>query len=131
MITEPDHSSDETNSKVDTIAEEHLDDPEIEIAHQRRQTNRQKTFLFDEKESALNLVVDCSNLLKHDEPKKDMCKTEMKICLANTTYEIREDANPDNVKTTHRNHLIEYLQKEERLPPLITNYAIMSRDSDF
>ena len=31
----------------------------------------------------------------------------------------------------HRNHLIEYFPKEERLPPLITNYAVISRDSDF
>ena len=51
--------------------------------------------------------------------------------ITKTTYEIREDANPDNVKTTHRNHLIEYFPKEERLPPLITNYAVISRDSDF
>ena len=51
--------------------------------------------------------------------------------ITNTTYEIREDANPDNVKTTHRNHLIEYFPKEERLPPLITKYAVISRDSDF
>ena len=51
--------------------------------------------------------------------------------ITNTTYEIREDANPDNVKTTHRNDLIEYFAKEERLPPLITNYAVISRDSDF
>ena len=51
--------------------------------------------------------------------------------ITNTTYEIREDANPDNLKTTHRNHLIEYFPKEERLPPLITNYAVISTDSDF
>ena len=51
--------------------------------------------------------------------------------ITNTTYEIREDSYPDNVKTTHRNHLIEYLPKEERLPPLITNYAVVSRDSNF
>ena len=51
--------------------------------------------------------------------------------ITNTTYEIRKDANPDNVKTTHRNHLIEYFPKEERLPPLITSYAVISRDSDF
>ena len=51
--------------------------------------------------------------------------------ITNTTYEIREDANHDNVKTTHRNHLIEYFPKEERLPPPITNYAVISRDSDF
>ena len=51
--------------------------------------------------------------------------------ITNSTYEIREDANPDNVKTTHRNHLIEYFPKKERLLPLITNYAVISRDSDF
>ena len=60
-----------------------------------------------------------------------MYKTEMKICLTNTTYEIQENSNPDNVKTTHRNHLIEFFPKEERLPLLITNYAVISRDSDF
>ena len=48
-----------------------------------------------------------------------------------TTYGIGEDANPDNVKTTHRNHIIEYFPKKERLPPLITNNAVISRDSDF
>ena len=51
--------------------------------------------------------------------------------ITNTTYGIREDANPDNVKTTHRNHLIEYFPKEERLPPLFTNYAVIFRISDF
>ena len=51
--------------------------------------------------------------------------------ITNTMYEIREDANPDNIKTTHSNHLSEYFPKEERLPPLITNYAVISRDSDF
>ena len=51
--------------------------------------------------------------------------------ITNTTYKIREDANPDNFKTTHRKHLIEYFLKKERLPPPITNYAVISRDSDF
>ena len=51
--------------------------------------------------------------------------------ITNTTYKIREDANPDNVKSTHRNHLIEKFPREERLPPLITNYAVISRHSDF
>ena len=49
----------------------------------------------------------------------------------NTTYEIHEDANPENNKVTHRYHLIEYFAKEERLPPLITNYAPITKDSDF
>ena len=48
-----------------------------------------------------------------------------------TSYEIREDAKPDNVKTKHSNHVIEYFPKQKRLPPLITNYAVISRDSDF
>ena len=51
--------------------------------------------------------------------------------MTNTTYELREDANPDNIKVTHRNHLIEYFLKEERLPPLITNYASITKNSDF
>ena len=50
--------------------------------------------------------------------------------ITNTTYKIRKDTNPDNIKTTHRNHLIEYFPKEERLLPLITSYAVISRDSD-
>ena len=41
--------------------------------------------------------------------------------ITDTTYKIRGDASPDNVKTTHRNHLIEYFSKDERLPPPITN----------
>ena len=48
----------------------------------------------------------------------------------NTTYEIQEDVNPDKNKTTHRNHLIGCFPKKERLPPLITNHAVISRDSD-
>ena len=44
---------------------------------------------------------------------------------------MREDTNPENVKTAQINHLIEYFPKEERLPQLITNYAGVSRNSDF
>ena len=51
--------------------------------------------------------------------------------ITNNTYEIRKDANPDNIKTTQKNHLIDYFPKEERLLPLIANYAVISRDSDF
>ena len=47
------------------------------------------------------------------------------------TYESREDANPDNVKTPHKIHLLEIFPKEQRPPPLITNYAVISKDSDF
>ena len=52
--------------------------------------------------------------------------------ITNTTYEIQEDANPDNIKVTHGNHLIEYFPKEESLPPVITSYAPpITKDSDF
>ena len=51
--------------------------------------------------------------------------------ITNTTYEMRQNAIPDNIKVTHRNHLIESLPKEERLPPLITNYAPIAKNSDF
>ena len=51
--------------------------------------------------------------------------------ITNTTYEIREDANPDKIKVTHHNHPIELFPKEERLPPLITNYAPITKYSDF
>ena len=43
--------------------------------------------------------------------------------ITNTTYEIQGDTNPDYIKVTHPNHLIEYFPKEERVPPLITNCA--------
>ena len=51
--------------------------------------------------------------------------------ITNTTYNIQQDANPVNVKTTHRKQLIEYFRKEEQLPPLFTNHAFKSSDSDF
>ena len=48
-----------------------------------------------------------------------------------TRYELRGDANPDIVKTTQKNHKIEYFPKEERLPPLFTDDAVFSRDYFF
>ena len=51
--------------------------------------------------------------------------------ITNTTYEIKEDENPENVKVTHRNHLLEYFPKEETLPPLLTNYAPVEQDDNF
>ena len=50
--------------------------------------------------------------------------------ITNAIYEIR-DAKPDIVKTAHRIHLIDFFPKEERLPSLLTNYAVISRDTDF
>ena len=44
--------------------------------------------------------------------------------ITNTTYEIPEDANPDNVKTTHRIHLIEYVpKKNDSLRLLLTTLS--------
>ena len=51
--------------------------------------------------------------------------------ITNTFYEIREHANPENVKTTHRNHLIDNFPEEERLPPFPNNCAVVYRDSSF
>ena len=46
-------------------------------------------------------------------------------------YEIREDANPDNIKTTRRIYLTESFLIQKRLPSRITNYAVKSINSDF
>ena len=52
--------------------------------------------------------------------------------ITNTTYQIKEDQNPENIRTVHRNHLIEYFPKEETLPPLIEEYTAPHRgDTDF
>ena len=52
--------------------------------------------------------------------------------ITNTTYQIIEDQNPENLRTVHRNHLIEYFPKEETLPPLIEEYTTPHRgDTDF
>ena len=51
--------------------------------------------------------------------------------ITNTTYEIKEDENLENVKITHRNHLLEYFPKEETLPPLLKNYAPIEQDDIF
>ena len=51
--------------------------------------------------------------------------------ITNTTYGTREAASHNNVQTTHKNHLIRYLQKQKRLSPFIINYAVTFRDSDF
>ena len=51
--------------------------------------------------------------------------------ITNITYVIKQDENPENVKVTHRNHLLEYIPKEETLPPLLTNYAPIEQDDNF
>ena len=44
---------------------------------------------------------------------------------------MKEDENPENVKVTHRIHLLEYFPKEETLAPLLTNYAPIEQDDNF
>ena len=51
--------------------------------------------------------------------------------ITEITCEIKEYAKPDNVNTTYRKHLIENFPKEERLPSILSNYAVVSRDSNF
>ena len=66
LITERNNPTEETNSNEDTVAEKHLNDPEIENVDQGRQRNIQKTSLPDKKDAALIFIVDCPNLLNHD-----------------------------------------------------------------
>ena len=48
----------------------------------------------------------------------------------NTTYQIQDDKDPTNLKTVHRNHLVEYYPKVETLPPMIVEYVPMDRLHD-
>ena len=43
--------------------------------------------------------------------------------ITNETDKIEKDENPENLRVTYRNHLLEYFPKEETLPPLLTFYA--------
>ena len=48
-----------------------------------------------------------------------------------TAYEIRDNANLENVGIPRKNKLIECFPKEEQLPLLNTNYTVISNDSVF
>ena len=47
--------------------------------------------------------------------------------VTNTTYQIQDDKD---LKTVHRNHLVEYYPKEETLPPMVEGYVPMDRRPD-
>ena len=64
----------------------------IDVVEQFFETNLQKTILPNIKESALNFFGVCFKSASHDKPKQVLNINEMKICLSNTTYELREDA---------------------------------------
>ena len=44
--------------------------------------------------------------------------------------QILDDKDPTNLKTVHRNHLLEYYPKEESLPSMIEEYVPMDRRHD-
>ena len=50
--------------------------------------------------------------------------------VTNTTYPIQDDKDPTNIRTVHRNHLVDYYPKEETLPPMIEEYVPMDRRPD-
>ena len=50
--------------------------------------------------------------------------------VTNTTYQVQDDKDPTNLKTVHRNHLVEYYPKEETLPPMIEEFVPMDRHHD-
>ena len=50
--------------------------------------------------------------------------------VTNTSYQIRDDKDPTILKTVHRNHLVEYYPKQESLPLMIEEYALMDRRHD-
>ena len=52
--------------------------------------------------------------------------------VTNTTYQTQDDMEPMNIKTVHRNHLVEYHPTEETPPPMIEEYVPMdTRHVDF
>ena len=88
LTLKPNNSTEGTNSDQECIAEEHLNDPEIENTAQRRQaipeTNLPRTFPPDETESALKFVDACPNSFSYDKTKQDVNKNEMKVCFPST-----------------------------------------------
>ena len=49
--------------------------------------------------------------------------------LTNTTYEIQH-VQTNEKKTVHRNHIVPYYQKEEKIQELVENYVVPD-DTDF
>ena len=43
--------------------------------------------------------------------------------VTSTIYQIQDDKDPSNIKTVHRNHLVEYYPKEESIPAMIEEYV--------
>ena len=50
--------------------------------------------------------------------------------ITNTTYQIQDHKDPTNVKTVHRNHLVEYYPKEGSLPTMIAEYVPSNYPTD-
>ena len=50
--------------------------------------------------------------------------------ITNTTYQIQDDKDPTNLKTVHRNQLVENYPKKETIPPMIEEYVPMDKRHD-
>ena len=54
----------------------------------------------------------------------------VKRMLTNTTYEIEHDKTSEK-KTVHRNHIVPYYPKEEKLQELVENYVVADDTDDY
>ena len=50
--------------------------------------------------------------------------------LTNTTYEIQHDKTNEK-KTVHRNHIVPYYPKEEKIQELVENYVVPDDTDDY
>ena len=50
--------------------------------------------------------------------------------ITNTTYQIQDDRDPTNIKTVHRNQLVEYYPKEGPLPAMIEEHVPSDHQND-
>ena len=51
--------------------------------------------------------------------------------LTNTTYEIHHDKTNERCKTVHRNHIVPYYSKEEKIKELVENYVVPDDTDDY
>ena len=50
--------------------------------------------------------------------------------ITNTTYQIQDDKDPTDIKTVHRNHLVEYYPEGGSLPAMIKEYVPSNHQND-
>ena len=54
----------------------------------------------------------------------------MQRMLTNTTYEIQHDKTNEK-KTMHRNHMVPYCPKEEKIQELVESYVVPDDTDDY